>query len=320
MNSKLIISILFLYNIIYSQNTVNYVEYSNELQQKDTIRNLHVLLEPHTIYSFSEIDFSAFKKLENVEFELSFFGDIVDENEQNIEFISINNPSFSQLKIKQLDWKVVNLSHTELKFSDCFENLLISKLIVHPFEGNVSFPVFTSKLKQLQSVEMLSNSDYTQTIDLTNLNVNQIQSLTVKCDVLEAKAEKLIYKFNRLKSLMIYAENTINASKFKNLEELAIYVTSEEQLQQIYKLKQLKKLTIILNYEFDESLKLNGMEQLQNLEFLKIKGIAIEIEEVCKLAENSNLKEVYVEDYYQINDISSCENWLKNIHFRKKNN
>lgn len=174
MNRKLIISVLFLCNIIYSQKTV---EYSNELQQKDTIRNLKISLQPHTISTFSKIDFSAFKKLENVEFELSFFGDIVDENEQNIEFISINNSSFNQLKLKQLDWKVINLSHTKLKFGDCFENLLISKLIVHPFEGNVTFPVFTSKLKQLQNVEIISNSDCTQTIDLTNLNINQIQSL-----------------------------------------------------------------------------------------------------------------------------------------------
>lgn len=89
-------------------------------------------------------------------------------------------------------------------------------------------------------------------------------------------------------------------------------------MQQIYKLKHLKKLTIILNYEFDESLKLDGMEQLQNLEFLEIKGTSIEKEELCKLAGNFNLKEILLEDYYQINDLISCESWLKNIHFRKK--
>ena len=301
---------------MYAQNTIKYSMFSKELQQKDTIKNLGVSLEPYTIATFSTIDFSAYTKLTNVKIQLELLGEIVDENEQNIEFISIENQSFGNLKLEQLNWEIVNLSHTQLKFGNTFDNLSVHKLIVHPFEGHVTFPVFTSKLKKLHAIEISKDDDDVSTIDLTNLNSTHIQSLTVKSMVLKPKAEKSIYKFNSLKSLRVFSYNTIDVSKFKNLKELVINISSEEQLQQIFKLKHLKKLTILPNTDFFEILNFEGIKKLKKLEFLEIKDIAIEIEVLCKLSENANLKEIHLDDWIQTKDDNSCLELLNRIWVR----
>lgn len=316
MNKTIIFFFFLISCFITAQNTIQYVRYSDDLLHKDSITSLSILIESNSVESFAKIDFSSFQKLENLKIDFSIFHDFYNELEENSTEINIENLTLKNLNIKQLDWNFINLSNTKIDLGNSFSHLPITKLYVHEYENKITFPSFSLQLNKLEAIEVLPVFDFIVSIDIKNLNPKQIKSLNLGDFELNKKSQKTLYKFSNLNELILQSNNSLNCSKFKKLKNLEINVSSMSQLRNCLGLKFLKKLSIISSSNFKETLHLNGFEKLAVLEFLAIKNTSIEIEELCNLSENLNLKEIYLEDYYQINDILPCKEWFKKINFK----
>lgn len=299
MKATLQLLIFSLFLMSYGQKSIKYVDYTDQLQRKDTIQNLAIAIENWEIPSFNNIDFSPFTDLKKVRLQIfNYYG--IEDNDGNLnEKMVVFNPSFSSLTIDFLELTAFTNDQSDVPkivFDESFKNLPITTLQLNLNDDIIfNLPPFFKKLADLKAIHFVC-SENVDAISIENINTSQIETISiVGGDVYKPKeVAKKLYKFKNLKQLTLNHLSlfeSLNPSKFKQLETLESGAFTQKQLTNIFEAKHLKSLRLDYCYDCDENLSIRGIEKLKELEEFEIQN-PILINELCLLTQNKSLQKL----------------------------